>query len=101
MGGVGASRSDCAAALPAQASSADRRQAAAGVARRSDPAARIGMVRVSLVADGGGVADETVRPLDEVLHVGRVRVPTVVLAPGELPVQQARQYGRHLRRMIV
>ena len=33
--------------------------------------------------------NEPVGPLDEVLHVGGVRVAAVVLAPGQLPVQEA------------
>ena len=42
-----------------------------------------------------GVADEFVGPLDEVLHVGRVCVAAVVLAPGELAIEQSLVYRRH------
>ena len=48
-----------------------------------------------------GVAEQSVGPRDEVLPVGAVGVPAVVLPPGELPVEQPDVHGRHLRRVVV
>ena len=36
------------------------------------------------------MSDELVCPLNKVLHVGRVGVPAIVLAPGKLAVEQTR-----------
>ena len=47
------------------------------------------------------LAEETICPLDKVLHVRCVSVTAVVLAPGELARQQALVYGRHFCRPVV
>ena len=47
------------------------------------------------------VSDELVGPLDEVLHVGRVSVPAVVLPPCELAVKQALIHRRHDSGLVV
>ena len=47
------------------------------------------------------VADELVCPRDEVFPIGAVSMAAVMLAPGELPVQQAGIDRRHFRRVIV
>src|SRR5580698_6681142 len=46
-------------------------------------------------------ADELIDPLDEPFHVRCVRVTAIMLAPGELPVEQSLIYRRHLRDAIV
>ena len=50
---------------------------------------------------GRRVVDQPVRPGDEEAHVRAVLVSAVVLAPGELAVEQARVDGRHLRHAVV
>jgi hypothetical protein len=45
--------------------------------------------------------DEFVGPLEKVLHVRRVSVTAVVLAPCELAVQQSVVHGRHLRGAVI
>jgi hypothetical protein len=47
------------------------------------------------------LADETICPLDKVLHVRCVSVTAVVLAPDELASEQALVYGRHFCRPVV
>ena len=47
------------------------------------------------------VADELVGPLDEPLHVRCVGVPAIMLAPGELPIEQPLVHRRHLRGAII
>src|ERR1051326_6240528 len=44
---------------------------------------------------------EFVRPRNEVLPVGRIGMPAVVLAPGKLAVQKPAVYRGHFRRVIV
>lgn len=41
------------------------------------------------------MADEVVCPLDEVLHIWRVRVAAVMLTPGELTIEQTVIDDRH------
>src|SRR6476646_10092211 len=47
------------------------------------------------------VLEKAVRPRDEVLPVGPVGMAAVVLAPGELPVQQTDVDRRHLLGLVV
>lgn len=47
------------------------------------------------------MADELIRPLNEVLHVREIGVSSVVLAPGEFAVEQAVIHRRHFRCVIV
>jgi hypothetical protein len=47
------------------------------------------------------VANQLVRPLDEILHVGRIRMSTVVLTPREMSAQDAIIHGWHFCRPVV
>src|SRR5260370_31676469 len=48
-----------------------------------------------------GVTDEFVSPLNEILHVRRVRVATIMLAPCKLTGHEALILRGHLRRVII
>src|SRR5579863_8779604 len=50
---------------------------------------------------GRRMPDFFVGPLQEPLHVGSVSVSAIVLAPGEVSIEQAMVYLRHLRSTIV
>jgi len=47
------------------------------------------------------MADELVGPLDEPLHVRRVRVAAIMLTPCQLAVEKPLVHWRHFRRVIV
>src|SRR5690606_33387897 len=47
------------------------------------------------------IAEFLIGPFDEVLHVGPVLVPSVVLSPGQLTVEKPGVDGRHRRGAVV
>ena len=47
------------------------------------------------------MADELVRPGDEVLHIGSIGMPSIMLPSRQLSVQQSRICRRHPRRPVV
>src|ERR1700761_6524533 len=55
----------------------------------------------SSLRQGGRVADFLVRPEEKVLRIGGIGVASVMLAPGELSIEQAGVEGRHLFGVVV
>jgi hypothetical protein len=47
------------------------------------------------------MADQLVGPFNEVLHIRRICVASIVLAPCQLSIEKSGVHGRHLSRSVI